>query len=130
MEKVSFRESIKNMNYNVKLVFLFSFFTSFGRGIWMGNVLTAYIYFFTNKSNIVVGQTSLAMGLTMTVFVFPSGYFADKIRRDILLKIASVVGVVGLVVIQFGNTITTIFIALALWGLFQALTRPSLESIF
>jgi len=130
VEKVSFRESIKNMNYNVKLVFLFSFFTSFGRGIWMGNVLTAYIYFFTNKSNIVVGQTSLAMGLTMTVFVFPSGYFADKIRRDILLKIASVVGVVGLVVIQFGNTITTIFVALALWGLFQALTRPSLESIF
>ncbi|OLS31222.1 MAG: hypothetical protein HeimAB125_16790 [Candidatus Heimdallarchaeota archaeon AB_125] len=130
MEKTSFRESIRSMNYNVKLVFLFSFFQSFGRGIWMGNVLTAYIYFFANKSNIVVGWTSLAMGLTMTVFVFPSGIFADKFRRDILLKIASIVGIAGLAVIYFGNSITYIFVALALWGLFQAITRPSLESIF
>ncbi len=130
LEKTSFRESIRSMNYNVKLVFLFSFFQSFGRGIWMGNVLTAYIYFFANKSNIVVGWTSLAMGLTMTVFVFPSGIFADKFRRDILLKIASIVGIAGLAVIYFGNSITYIFVALALWGLFQAITRPSLESIF
>jgi MFS family permease len=130
LEKVSFRDSIRNMNYNVKLVFLFSFFTSFGRGIWMGNVLTAYIYFFSDKSNITVGQTSLAMGLTMTIFVFPSGILADRIRRDIMLKVASLVGIAGLAVIQFGNSITTIFVALAFWGLFQAITRPALESIF
>jgi MFS family permease len=129
METVSVREIIKNMNLNVKLAFAFSFLTSLGRGIWMGNVLSAYIYYFSNKSNITLGQTSLAMGLTMTVFVFPAGYFADKFRRDILLKIASVFGIAGLAVILFGNSMISIFVALSLWGLFQAITRPALESI-
>ena len=129
MEHASVREIITNMNINVKLAFTFSFLTSLGRGIWMGNVLSAYIYYFSNKSNITLGQTSLAMGLTMTVFVFPAGYFADKFRRDIILKIASVFGCVSLVVIIFGNNMLSIFVSLALWGLYQALTRPALESI-
>ena len=117
------------MNFNVKLVFTFSFLQSVGRGIWMGNVLSAYIFYFSDKSNITLGQTSLAMGLTMTVFVFPAGYFTDKIRRDIILKIASVIGIASLAVILFGNNMVAIFTSLSLWGLFQALNRPSLESI-
>ncbi len=117
------------MNFNVKLAFAFSFIQSLGRGIWMGNVLSAYIYYFSDKSNITLGQTSLAMGLTMTVFVFPAGIFADRFRRDILLKIASVFGIASLAVILFGTNMASIFVALSLWGLFQALTRPALESI-
>lgn len=117
------------MNYNVKLAFAFSFVTSLGRGIWMGNVLSAYIYYFSDKSNITLGQTSLAMGLTMTIFVFPAGIFADRFRRDILLKVASVFGVASLAVILFGSNMLSIFVALSLWGFFQALTRPALESI-
>ena len=95
----------------------------------MGNVLSAYIYYFSDRSNITLGQTSLAMGLTMTVFVFPAGILADRWRRDILLKIASVFGLASLMVIWFGNNMLSIFIALSLWGFFQALTRPALESV-
>ena len=129
MERNSIRAFISKMNFNVKLVFTFSFLQSVGRGIWMGNVLSAYIFYFSDKSNITLGQTSLAMGLTMTVFVFPAGYFTDKIRRDIILKIASVIGIASLAVILFGNNMVAIFTSLSLWGLFQALNRPSLESI-
>ncbi len=117
------------MNINVKLAFVFSFITSLGRGIWMGSVLSAYIYYFSGNSNITLGQTSLAMGLTMTVVVFPAGILADKFRRDIMLKIASVFGLAGLAVILFGNNMVSIFVALSLWGFYQALTRPALESI-
>ena len=130
LEHLPFKETIKTMNYNVKLVFLFSFFQSFGRGIWMGNVLSAYIFFISDKSNKLLGWTSAVTGITLTIFVFPSGYFADKIGRDLLLKIAAVIGTIGLFFILFGKTLVFIFIALALWGLFQGLTRPSLESIF
>ena len=129
MENISVRRIIKSMNHNVRLAFTFSFIQSLGRGIWMGNVLSAYIYYFSGESNITLGQTSLAMGLTMTIFVFPAGIFADKFRRDLLLKLASVFGIASLIVILFGNNMLSIFIALSLWGLFQALTRPSLESI-
>lgn len=129
MANLAFRETIRSLNHNVKLAFIFSFLQSFGRGIWMGNVLSAYIFFFSNKSNILLGWTSAASGLTLTVFVFPAGYFADKIGRDKLLKIAAIVGVIGLGFIAFGKSLPFIFIALVFWGLFQALTRPSLESI-
>jgi len=96
----------------------------------MGNVLSAYIFFISDKSNKLLGWTSAVTGITLTIFVFPSGYFADKIGRDLLLKIAAVIGTIGLFFILFGKTLVFIFIALALWGLFQGLTRPSLESIF
>ena len=117
------------MNHNVKLAFLFSIFQSFGRGIWMGNVLSAYIFFFSGKSNTLLGWTSAASGIAMTVFVFPAGFFADKFGRDKLLKVAGIVGIIGLGFILFGEELVYIFVALAAWGIFQALTRPALESI-
>ncbi|MHA1667028.1 MAG: MFS transporter [Candidatus Heimdallarchaeaceae archaeon] len=125
----SLRETIRKMNHNVKLSFLFSIFQSFGRGIWMGNVLSAYIFFFGNESNTLLGWTSAATGITLTIFVFPAGFLADKLGRDRILKTAGVIGTIGLGLLFFGKTLVYIFAALALWGLFQALSRPSLESI-
>ncbi len=117
------------MNFNVRLAFLFSIFQSFGRGIWMGNVFSAYIFFFSGKSNTLLGWTSAASGIALTIFVFPAGVLADRFGRDRLLKVAGIIGVIGLSFILFGNNIIYIFAALAFWGIFQALTRPSLESI-
>ncbi len=136
--KTSTRDIIRSMNYNVKLIFSFYLFNSLGRGIWMGTALSMYIYIFAGEAgglfglsqSVVLGLTSAASGITMTLFVFPAGYFADKFRRDILLKIAGVIGVIGLAFIAFGNSFLYIFIALFLLGLFNALTRPSLEALF
>ena len=116
-------------NHNVFLTFLFSFFQSLGRGIWMGNVLSAYIFFFTNESNTILGLTSAATGLAMTLVVFPSGYLADKYRRDIMLKLAGMIGLIGLILISLAVNIMLIFISLIFWGLFQGISRPALESI-
>jgi MFS family permease len=129
LENVSSKDTLKSMNFNVKLAFLFSIFQSFGRGIWMGNVLSAYIFFFSGKSNTLLGWTSAASGIAMTIFVFPAGILADRLGRDKLLKVAGLIGIMGLGFILFGNDLVYIFIALAAWGIFQALTRPSLESI-
>jgi len=94
-----------------------------------GNILSAYIFFFADESNTILGWTSGVMGITMTLVVLPAGYFADKFRRDIILKIAAVVGFASLLVLIFWNSLTAIFISLGLWGLYQGFTRPSLESI-
>lgn len=128
MEESAIVKTKTPMNYNVKLVFLYSFFQSFGRGIWMGNVLSLYIFLLAG-SNTILGWTSFTMGMVLTIFVFPAGILADKYGRDLFLKIASVIGVAALVIILFGDTIIYVFISLGLWGLFQALSRPSLESI-
>jgi len=136
--RTSTRDIIRSMNYNVKLIFSFYLFNSLGRGIWMGTALSMYIYIFAGEAgglfglsqSVVLGLTSAASGITMTIFVFPAGYFADRFRRDILLKIAGVIGVIGLAFVAFGNSFLYIFIALFLLGLFNALVRPSLEALF
>ncbi|OLS27922.1 MAG: hypothetical protein HeimC2_09500 [Candidatus Heimdallarchaeota archaeon LC_2] len=125
-----FFSEFREMNYNVKLVFLFTFFQSFGRGIWMFSVLSAYIFFLADESYKLLGLTSAATGLAMTIIIFPSGYFADKYRRDSVLKIATIVGIIALSFAAFADTILKIFVALIFWGLFQGLNRPSLEAIF
>ncbi|MHA1718167.1 MAG: MFS transporter [Promethearchaeota archaeon] len=122
--------SFKSLNHNVKLVLSFVFFQSVGRSIWMGNVLSTFIYLMSNSSNEMLGLASGAMGLTMTIVVFPSGYFADKLRRDWMLRIAAIFGIVSMGILFFANSITVIFISLIIWGLYQGITRPSLEAIF
>jgi MFS family permease len=126
----NFRATIKSMNHNVKLVFVFTFFQSFGRGIWMGNVLSSYIFLIANESNELLGLTSAITGIAMTVTVIPSGVVSDRIPRHFLLRTAAVVGFIGLLFALSANTLENIFLALLFWGLFQGMNRPSLESIF
>lgn len=120
----------REMNYNVKLVFLFTFFQSFGRGIWMFSVLSAYIFFLADESHKLLGLTSAATGIAMTTIIFPSGYFADKYRRDTLLKLAAIFGAIAILLASTADSILKIAIALLFWGLFQGLNRPSLEALF
>ena len=138
-DRTSFKDVIKSMNYNVKFVFAFYITSSLGRGIWMGNVLSTYIYLFAENagdilfglsSNEILGLTSAASGITMTLFVFPAGFMADRFRRDVILKSATVIGIASMGFLIFGNSIIYILVSLLLWGLFNALVRPSLEALF
>jgi MFS family permease len=122
--------TVKSLNYNVKLVFAFSFLQSVGRGIWMGNILSSYIFLIANESNELLGLTSAITGVAMTITVLPAGYFSDRFPRDLILKSASAVGFIGLVFALFATDIVMIFIALLFWGLFQGMNRPSLEALF
>ncbi|MFX1535346.1 MAG: MFS transporter [Promethearchaeota archaeon] len=126
----SFVDVIKSMNYNVKLAFLFVTFQSLGRGIWMGNVLSMFIYFLAGESNVILGLTSAATGIAMTLSVIPAGFLCDLIPRKWTLRMASIVGFAGLFFAVLANDIFMIVVSLLFWGLFQGLNRPSLESIF
>lgn len=129
-----FRNILKD---NIKLAFLYTGIQSFGRGIWMGNILSLYIVVFSENadgilglsSNELLGITSGITGIAMTALVFPSGYLADKFGRDKLLHIASAVGVSAMLILGFSQSIFSIFIAMFLWGAFQGLSRPAFESI-
>ncbi len=119
-----------DLNYNVKIVFLFTILQSTGRGIWMGNVLSAYIYLIAEESNVVLGLTGAATGIAMTLVVFPAGYMSDRFHRDWILRAASVLGFISLFFLAIANNIYLIVVALLFWGTFQGLSRPALESIF
>jgi MFS family permease len=123
---------------NVKLAFFYTALQSFGRGIWMGNILSLYIVIFAEMSDGVFGLTpnellgvaSGITGISMTVLVFPSGYFADKFGREKMLRLASVIGISAMLTLVFSANIIPIFVALFLWGAFQGISRPAFESIF
>ena len=108
----SLKRTISGMNYNVKLVFAYSFFQSLGRGIWMGNVLSNYIYLIAGESNELLGLTSAITGLAMTMTVIPSGYLSDRIQRRYILRLASAVGFIGLIIAFLAQSLEMIFLAL------------------
>ena len=96
----------------------------------MGNVLSTYIFLLAGNSYETLGLLSAATGLSMTLVVFPAGFLADRFRRDWMLKIAGVIGIMSLGVIMVAEEINLIMISLILWGAFQGINRPSLEAIF
>jgi len=119
-----------SLNFNVKLVFGYSFFQSLGRGIWMGNVLSSWIYLIANESNVLLGLTSAITGLAMTITVLPAGFLTDKVKRHTVLRFATIFGFIGLLLAVLAQNIEVIFLALLFWGLFQGINRPSVESLF
>ncbi len=129
--------SCKDLNPNVRLAFIFELLQSLGRGIWMGNILSLYIVLFSEKSNGIFGLTSNELlgitagisGIAMTALVFPAGYLADKYRRDRMLKISGVIGILAMVTLGLASSIFIIMAAMFLWGAFQGLNRPAFESI-
>lgn len=124
-------------NSNVALSYLFTALQSFGRGVWMGNILSLYIVLFSESangilglsSNELLGITAGASGIAMTIIVFPSGWLADKYPRDIMLRWSAVVGIIAMTSLALADNIYAILIALFLWGAFQGLSRPAFESI-
>ena len=123
---------------NVHLAFIFTGLQGFGRGVWMGNILSLYIVILAEKSeplfglapNELLGITSGVTGIAMTALVFPSGFMADKYSRDTMLKAASWIGAAAMLLLMFAGSIYAIFIAMFLWGAFQGLSRPAFEAIF
>jgi hypothetical protein len=92
---VPVKNAINSLNFNVKVFFCVSFFQSLGRGIWMGNVLSSYIYLITDGSNETLGLVSAITGLAMTMTVLPAGILTDKLSRTLMLRTASIFGMIG-----------------------------------
>ncbi|MHA2371243.1 MAG: hypothetical protein ACXADX_20705, partial [Candidatus Hodarchaeales archaeon] len=113
-ERVSAFKELRNLNYNAKLLLIITFFQSLGRGIWGGNLLSAYIFYLGNESNELLGLTSAVGGLAMTLFVLPSGFLSDRFRRDYVIKAASVVGFFAILMVYLSSDILGIFMALVI----------------
>lgn len=82
------------MNWNLRLAYLNTVFF----GVAMGIFQTAFAIFITqglSQPNAILGGLFTISGVTMTLFILPSGYFADKFRRDLVIRLSVVFGVLG-----------------------------------
>ena len=116
---------------------MYSFTYYLAGSIFASDLLSVFIYKLTGSSE-DVGSISGSRGIATVIFAFPVAYFADRFRRDRMLKIGSIVGFVTLsctvyVFLQLNpgvKNLTILYVTFTGWGLFTVLTNPNLESIF
>ena len=104
---------------NIKFILAYTVLMFAGRSMWSQTVLSAYVYLLRDNNAEAVGLLTAIMGISQLLLSFPTGYLADKFRRDTLLKSASVFGFVAIsttVVAVHRRSYSLLALALALWG--------------
>ncbi|MHA1213971.1 MAG: MFS transporter [Candidatus Hodarchaeales archaeon] len=105
------------MNWNIKLAYIQTTTAAVGFGI-IQTAFSVYIYTLSVsigilQPNVVLGNLFTVSGLASTIFVFPSGYIADRYRRDFLIRISVVFGLLS----QFLLVLSTTYIGMESLGL-------------
>eukprot|EP00565_Helicotheca_tamesis_P000454 CAMPEP_0185725158 /NCGR_PEP_ID=MMETSP1171-20130828/1470_1 /TAXON_ID=374046 /ORGANISM="Helicotheca tamensis, Strain CCMP826" /LENGTH=174 /DNA_ID=CAMNT_0028393199 /DNA_START=106 /DNA_END=627 /DNA_ORIENTATION=- len=110
--------SSEKKSKNIPLVLAYTFVTFAGRSMWSTSVLSAFVYLLRNDDPESVGFLTAVMGVAQLLASFPSGMLADMYRRDVMLKVGSLVGVAAIVstmVASFVENFAFLGVALALW---------------
>ncbi|OQR83831.1 Major Facilitator Superfamily (MFS) [Achlya hypogyna] len=126
------RKYLATAEHNVKLAFVFTITFWSCRSIIFQQVLSGYVYVLTG-SNEPVGMVKGIQGVVQMVAAVPGGYACDHFRRDTVLKVSAVLGLVciAMSMVAFGiGHLNLIYITFGFWGLFCALQRPALEALF
>jgi len=126
------KEKWTALESNVRMLYIFTLTYYSTVGILKEHLLSGFIFVLTN-SNKDVGLNKGITGLFQLCFAIPSGFTADKFRRDKVLKAAGVVGLVASAISIAGfwfESIKLILVAFAGWGIFNALHGPASEALF
>ncbi|KAI9917012.1 hypothetical protein PsorP6_017036 [Peronosclerospora sorghi] len=98
----------------------------------MYQIVAGYVFVLT-QSNKAVGVVEGIQGISQLFFSFPGGYFADRTRRDTILKVSGLIGIIGSIITFLSVEMTSIqglYVAFGIWGLFAAFQSPSMEALF
>lgn len=121
------------LNRNVALTLAFTALSSAGRSLWSQNVLSTFVFLLMKGHAQSVGMITSIMGMVQLLSSFPTGFLADHYRRDSMLKVAAVVGMVA-AVITLGalkqESEHLLRLALAAWGIFWGITNTALTALF
>ncbi|CAB9528107.1 major Facilitator Superfamily MFS [Seminavis robusta] len=124
-----------HMNRNIRFTLFYTIIAFAGRSIWNQSVLATYVFLLTNENPEAVGFITAVMGISQLLASIPTGYVADKYRRDVMLKVASAVGLLAicftlLEMYASQNSYTFLVVALAIWGVFWGIANTSLGALF
>ena len=118
---------------NIKFILAYTVLMFAGRSMWSQTVLSAYVYLLRDNNAEAVGLLTAIMGISQLLLSFPTGYLADKFRRDTLLKSASVFGFVAIsttVVAVHRRSYSLLALALALWGALWGIVYTTISALF
>lgn len=119
--------------HNITVVLYYTCTVFAGRSIWNQNVLANFVYLLKDGDPEAVGFLTAAMGISQLLVSFPSGYLADKYRRDNILKVSSAIGVsaiatslVALVLASF----RWLLVSLCVWGVYWGCAQTAVTALF
>ena len=118
---------------NIKFILSYTVLMFAGRSMWSQTVLSAYVYLLRDNNAEAVGLLTAIMGISQLLLSFPTGYLADKFRRDTLLKSASVFGFGAIsttVVAVRRRSYSLLALALALWGALWGIVYTTISALF
>lgn len=139
------------LSRNVPLILLYTLLNFAGRSIWNQNVLPTLVYLLRDGDAKSVGFITAAMGISQLVVSVPAGILADRYRRDTLLQVAAVLGVVAIGVMGFtsfmairqphdddeggddddsDNDYKWLVVALCAWGCHWGVANTSIMALF
>lgn len=124
------------MNWNIRLAYIQTISFSIGMGI-IQIAFSIYVIQGLGQTNLILGFLFTAQGLASTIFVFPSGFLADKYRRDTLIRTAVLFGVLSQLSLIYstflGETpqlaLNVLFLAQSLGGLAWGLSGPAGQAL-
>lgn len=119
-------------SHNVRTTYAFTFFFNAAQSILFQQVLSGYVFVLSN-SNQPVGIVKGIQGISQLVSTVPAALLADRSRRDTVLRIAGVLGIVGagITLMAVENcTLSLLYVAFGIWGLFAAFQSPAMEALF
>jgi hypothetical protein len=118
---------------NINIILTYTFFTFSARSLWNQSVLSAFVYLLKSNDPKYVGLLTAIMGIAQLLISFPSGVLADRYRRDTMLQIGSVIGVIAATSTYIATkamSFAMLGMALFIWGLFWGITNTSVSALF
>ena len=121
-------------NRNITFTLIYTCFAFAGRSIWQQSVLATYVFLIMKENPEAVGFITAVMGFAQLCASVPTGYLADKYRRDTMLKLASAVGLlaisVTLIALFVFQSYYVLVLALGVWGLVWGIANTALGALF
>lgn len=114
-------------NRNVSTVIVASIFNSFAFSIlWFS---TTWLVYGLGGSNTVLGQI---LGVTSLLSIFSSfiaSYLADRYRKDVIVIIGGIIGLMGIYLLSVSHSLTTVFIGQLLSSIGSGSSHPIVVAI-
>ena len=128
--------SPNNISRNIPIMFAYNSIRCGGEAVWLGSVLSAYVYLLKPQNPEMIGYLSALEGIVQFIAACAAGVLGDSIhiRRDTLLKFSCMIGVIASVLIVASCLNTELFvclvIALALNGAFDGIAITASLALF
>ena len=126
-------ESPPRLSRNIPLALAYQFMRCAPEGVWLNTVMPAYVYLLRPHRPDLVGYMSALEGVTQFVAACLAGVVADWYRRDVLQRMASLVGLVASSLIVWSSAtrrIVPLAVGLSLNGAFDGIQLTSGMALF